>query len=54
MLTSIINFIKENKYKILGGFSFGMALYFAVKYLKGEGEAKISSLIEAIEQDKIH
>jgi hypothetical protein len=54
MLTSLVNYIKENKYKILGGFSFAMAVYFAAQYLKGEGEAKISSLIEAIQQDKVH
>jgi hypothetical protein len=54
MITSIIDFIKEHKYKILGGISFGMAFYFAAEYLKGEGEAKISSLLEAIDKDKIH
>ena len=54
MLNSIVNFIKERKYKILAGFSFGMAIYFAAQYFKEEGETKISSFIKAIEQEKIH
>jgi len=37
MLSSISTFIKENKYKILGGISFGVAVYYGAQYLKGEG-----------------
>ena len=54
MLNSIVNFIKEKKYKILGVFSFGVAVYFAHQYFKEEGETDISDFIKAIKQEKIH
>jgi hypothetical protein len=50
MLNNITNFIRENKYKILAGLSISAAAYFALQYIQDEGEAKLSSFIEAVEQ----
>lgn len=45
MLTSIANFIRKHKYKIIGGISLAAAAYFALEFMKEEGETKLSSFI---------